>query len=144
MGAKKAIASPKEDPSRRCDKQKGEQDIGDAKESEDVRLDGAVNVLMRFPSTMHLCVPPGIPCSKLDTFIHMYETHCKNLLRAVSSSVLDDVPVHMSHFWNEVPVHLSPILDNEFVASVLETCDILFYEVCWPCALTPMPTACCE
>lgn len=126
---KKQYISSKTMPSLR-DKQK-EQSKGETmREPDDGRLSQAVDVLLGFPSSVILCVPPGIPCHKLDTFVNMYRAHCRNLLRAVACAAFDDVAVHLNHFWNEIPEHLSSILDSEFTASVMETCDILFFEVC--------------
>lgn len=115
-------------PCRR-DKLKEERTSDDLREPDETRLRQADAILHGFPSSVNLFVPPGIPCHKLDTFLSMYKTHCRNLLRAVAGTTYDDVPLHLNSFWNEIPDYISPILDNEFVANVIETCDILFFEV---------------
>ena len=126
--SKKQCISSKSTSARR-EKQKEQSPVGEAKEPDDGRLGRAVEVLLGFPSSVILFVPPGIPCHKLDSFLNMYKAHCRNLLRAVACTAFDDVPVHLNHFWNGIPEHISPILDGEFIANVMETCDILFYEV---------------
>jgi hypothetical protein len=121
--------NPKQSSSRRDKQQKDPFVIEEMPASDDARLGHAMNVLLGFPSSVNLFVPPGILCHKLDSFLNMYKTHFRNLLQAVASSAFDDVSMHLMHFWNQMPEHVSSILDNEFVANVIETCDTLFYEV---------------
>ena len=122
-------------PGRR-DHTRGHQERQSAAEEErepdEARLARGISVLLNFPSTLSLFVPPGVPCHKLDSFLNMYKTHCRNLLGAASCSEYDSLHLHLSHFWHELPEHLTCILESDFVANVIETCDMLFYEVCIP------------
>lgn len=129
---------------RREKPQKDPIQVDETPASEDARLGRAMDVLSGFPSSVNLFVPPGILCLKLDSFLNMYKAHFRNLLRAVANTAFDDVPMHLIHFWSQMPDHLSPILDNEFVANLIETCDNLFYEVRFASYLRVDPVDSCD
>ena len=109
--------------------QETSSEIHSSRESSEVKLEKAFTVLRTFPSSFDLFVPSGISYDRLDTFLLMYKTHCHRMIDAILCSDFEDVQVYLNHFWSEIPEHLTGLLETEFLSRVIETCDILFYEV---------------
>ena len=105
------------------------------------RIEAAVFIMRSFPRSYDLShIPSNIDSYELDTFLLMYKTHCDRLLDSFLCDQLDDVHLYIKHFWSQIPEHFNQLLSsnsssstfspsNDFIASIIETCDYLFYEV---------------
>lgn len=105
------------------------------------RVEAAVFIMKSFPRSYDLLhIPSNVDSYELDTFLIMYKTHCDRLLDSFMCDQLDDVHLYIKHFWSQISGHFNQLLStssnvngtfpsNDFISSVIETCDYLFYEV---------------
>ncbi|KAM9778401.1 DNA-binding protein RFX6 isoform 3-T6 [Syngnathus typhle] len=108
-------------------------------------------LLPEFPSAQHLILRNNISREKVDTLIMMYKTHCQCILdnainvnfgevtpsarRGAASALtrlmrlLFQIQNFLLHFWQGMPEHLLPLLDNPPLVDILCVCDSILYKV---------------
>ena len=59
----------------------------------------------------------------------MYRSHCQRVLDTFVVANSEDVHKYVSHFWSGIPQHLTELLDNQFMANVIECADSVLYSV---------------
>ncbi|XP_061669171.1 DNA-binding protein RFX6 isoform X2 [Syngnathoides biaculeatus] len=86
-------------------------------------------LLPEFPSAQHLLLQGNISREKVDTLIVMYKTHCQCILDNAINVNFDEIQNFLLHFWQGMPDHLLPLLDNPLLVDILCVCDSILYKV---------------
>ncbi|TWW69174.1 DNA-binding protein RFX6 [Takifugu flavidus] len=111
-------------------------------------------LLPDFPNAQHLLLQGNISRDKVETLIMMYKTHCQCILdnainvnfEEVTASAAADVPARSAlrqliklllfqiqnfllHFWQGMPDHLLPLLENPVIVDIFCVCDSILYKV---------------
>ncbi|XP_067933865.1 DNA-binding protein RFX6-like [Watersipora subatra] len=84
-------------------------------------------LLPDFFSPYHLSLPTGVNPSKLETFLVMYRTHCQYILDTIIAVHFLELPSLLLHFWQEIPEHMLPLLEQPIVVSLIKHCDTILY-----------------
>ncbi|XP_072016199.1 DNA-binding protein RFX6-like [Amphiura filiformis] len=100
-------------------------------------------LLPEFPSVENIVLPYNITREKVETLVMMYKTHCQCILDTLINSNFDEIQNFLLHFWQGMPEHLLPLLDNPIVSDVLCVCDSILYktavEILIPATMQEMP-----
>ncbi|XP_057678204.1 DNA-binding protein RFX6 isoform X2 [Corythoichthys intestinalis] len=86
-------------------------------------------LLPEFPSARHLLLQGNVSREKMDTLIMMYKTHCQCILDNAINVNFDEIQNFLLHFWQGMPDHLLPLLDNPLLVDILCVCDSILYKV---------------
>ncbi|XP_049613706.1 DNA-binding protein RFX6 [Syngnathus scovelli] len=86
-------------------------------------------LLPEFPSAQHLILRSNISREKVDTLIMMYKTHCQCILDNAININFGEIQNFLLHFWQGMPEHLLPLLDNPPLVDILCVCDSILYKV---------------
>ncbi|TTT30468.1 DNA-binding protein RFX6 [Bagarius yarrelli] len=66
---------------------------------------------------------------KVDTLIMMYKTHCQCILDNAISVNFEEIQNFLLHFWQGMPDHLLPLLENPVIGDIFCVCDSILYKV---------------
>ncbi|EDL92949.1 regulatory factor X domain containing 1 (predicted), isoform CRA_b [Rattus norvegicus] len=86
-------------------------------------------LLPEFPSAQHLVYPGCIAKDKVDTLIMMYKTHCQCILDNAINGNFEEIQHFLLHFWQGMPDHLLPLLENPVIIDIFCVCDSILYKV---------------
>ncbi|KAM3849868.1 DNA-binding protein RFX6 [Diretmus argenteus] len=86
-------------------------------------------LLPDFPSAQHLLLQGNISREKVDTLIMMYKTHCQCILDNAINVNFDEIQNFLLHFWQGMPDHLLPLLENPVIVDIFCVCDSILYKV---------------
>ncbi|KAK3610931.1 hypothetical protein CHS0354_022198 [Potamilus streckersoni] len=100
-------------------------------------------LLPEFPNAQFLLLPLSIPREKVETFIMMYKTHCQCVLDTAINANFDEIQNFLLHFWQGLPEHLLPLVENQVIIDIICVCDSILYkvltEVLIPATMQEMP-----
>ncbi|XP_067655645.1 DNA-binding protein RFX6-like [Haliotis asinina] len=100
-------------------------------------------LLPDFPNARFLILPLSIPREKVETFIMMYKTHCQCILDTAINSNFEEIQNFLLHFWQGLPEHLLPLVENPVIIDIICVCDSILYkvltEVLIPATMQEMP-----
>ncbi|XP_015264545.1 PREDICTED: DNA-binding protein RFX6 [Gekko japonicus] len=86
-------------------------------------------LLPEFPSAQHLVLEGCISKDKVDTLIMMYKTHCQCVLDNAINGNFEEIQHFLLHFWQGMPDHLLPLLENPVIIDIFCVCDSILYKV---------------
>ncbi|KAM6467733.1 DNA-binding protein RFX6 [Liasis olivaceus] len=86
-------------------------------------------LLPEFPSAQHLVLDQRISKDKVDTLIMMYKTHCQCVLDNAINGNFEEIQHFLLHFWQGMPEHLLPLLENAVILDIFCVCDSILYKV---------------
>ncbi|NWR67475.1 RFX6 protein, partial [Bucorvus abyssinicus] len=86
-------------------------------------------LLPEFPSAQHLLLQGCISKDKVDTLIVMYKTHCQCVLDNAINGNFEEIQHFLLHFWQGMPDHLLPLLENPIIIDIFCVCDSILYKV---------------
>ncbi|XP_063078762.1 DNA-binding protein RFX6 [Engraulis encrasicolus] len=86
-------------------------------------------LLPEFPSAQHLVLHGSISKEKVDTLIMMYKTHCQCILDNAINTNFEEIQNFLLHFWQGMPDHLLPLLENPVIVDIFCVCDSILYKV---------------
>ncbi|XP_076613224.1 DNA-binding protein RFX6 [Chaetodon auriga] len=86
-------------------------------------------LLPDFPNAQHLLLQGNISREKVDTLIMMYKTHCQCILDNAINVNFDEIQNFLLHFWQGMPDHLLPLLENPVIVDIFCVCDSILYKV---------------
>ncbi|KAM4633301.1 DNA-binding protein RFX6 [Polymixia lowei] len=86
-------------------------------------------LLPDFPSAQHLLLQGSISREKVDTLIMMYKTHCQCILDNAINVNFEEIQNFLLHFWQGMPDHLLPLLENPVIVDIFCVCDSILYKV---------------
>nr|XP_060630430.1 DNA-binding protein RFX6 [Anolis sagrei ordinatus] len=86
-------------------------------------------LLPEFPSAQHLVLDRCISKDKVDTLIMMYKTHCQCVLDNAINGNFEEIQHFLLHFWQGMPDHLLPLLENPVIIDIFCVCDSILYKV---------------
>ncbi|XP_026197362.1 DNA-binding protein RFX6 [Anabas testudineus] len=86
-------------------------------------------LLPDFPSAQHLLLQGNISREKVDTLIMMYKTHCQCVLDNAINVNFQEIQNFLLHFWQGMPDHLLPLLENPVIVDIFCVCDSILYKV---------------
>ncbi|NXF95800.1 RFX6 protein, partial [Eubucco bourcierii] len=86
-------------------------------------------LLPEFPSAQHLLLQGCISKEKVDTLIMMYKTHCQCVLDNAINGNFEEIQHFLLHFWQGMPDHLLPLLENPIIVDIFCVCDSILYKV---------------
>ncbi|XP_064196398.1 DNA-binding protein RFX6 [Anguilla rostrata] len=86
-------------------------------------------LLPEFPSPQHLVLQGSVSRDKLDTLVMMYKTHCQCILDNAINSNFEEIQNFLLHFWQGMPDHLLPLLENPVIVDIFCVCDSILYKV---------------
>nr|XP_056712195.1 DNA-binding protein RFX6 [Euleptes europaea] len=86
-------------------------------------------LLPEFPSAQHLVLEGCISKDKVDTLIMMYKTHCQCVLDNAINGNFEEIQHFLLHFWQGMPDHLLPLLENPVIVDIFCVCDSILYKV---------------
>uniref|UniRef100_A0A8C7LWL6 DNA-binding protein RFX6 n=1 Tax=Oncorhynchus mykiss TaxID=8022 RepID=A0A8C7LWL6_ONCMY len=86
-------------------------------------------LLPEFPSPQHLVLQSSISKEKVDTLIVMYKTHCQCILDNAINVNFEEIQNFLMHFWQGMPDHLLPLLENTIIVDIFCVCDSILYKV---------------
>ncbi|NXD72856.1 RFX6 protein, partial [Eolophus roseicapillus] len=86
-------------------------------------------LLPEFPSAQHLLLQGCISKDKVDTLIMMYKTHCQCVLDNAINGNFEEIQHFLLHFWQGMPDHLLPLLENPIIVDIFCVCDSILYKV---------------
>ncbi|XP_001379614.1 DNA-binding protein RFX6 [Monodelphis domestica] len=86
-------------------------------------------LLPEFPSAQHLVYQGCISKDKVDTLIMMYKTHCQCVLDNAINGNFEEIQHFLLHFWQGMPDHLLPLLENPVIIDIFCVCDSILYKV---------------
>ncbi|KAF7651904.1 hypothetical protein LDENG_00103820, partial [Lucifuga dentata] len=86
-------------------------------------------LLPDFPSSQHLLLQGNISREKVDTLIMMYKTHCQCILDNAINVNFEEIQNFLLHFWQGMPDHLLPLLENPVIVDIFCVCDSILYKV---------------
>lgn len=100
-------------------------------------------LLPEFPNAQYLILPLSIPREKVETFVMMYKTHCQCILDTAINANFEEIQNFLLHFWQGLPEHLLPLVENEVIIDIICVCDSILYkvltEVLIPATMQEMP-----
>ncbi|KAM3603469.1 uncharacterized protein V6R79_022981 [Siganus canaliculatus] len=100
-------------------------------------------LLPDFPNAQHLLLQGNISREKVDTLIMMYKTHCQCILDNAINVNFEEIQNFLLHFWQGMPDHLLPLLENPVIVDIFCVCDSILYkvltEVLIPATMQEMP-----
>ncbi|XP_069829781.1 DNA-binding protein RFX6 [Dendropsophus ebraccatus] len=100
-------------------------------------------LLPEFPSAQHLVLQGSLSKEKVDTLIMMYKTHCQCVLDNAINGNFEEIQHFLLHFWQGMPDHLLPLLENSVIIDIFCVCDSILYkvltEVLIPATMQEMP-----
>ncbi|GAB5571838.1 DNA-binding protein RFX6 [Prionailurus iriomotensis] len=85
-------------------------------------------LLPEFPSAQHLVYQGCISKDKVDTLIMMYKTHCQCILDNAINGNFEEIQHFLLHFWQGMPDHLLPLLENPVIIDIFCVCDSILYK----------------
>lgn len=80
----------------------------------------------------------GLPSDKLQTLLTMYRAHCQRIMDSVNKFSFSEIPHLFTHFWQEIPPHISGLLGQNAVVTLIGICDAILYRTIMKAVL---PTA---
>ncbi|NWU53397.1 RFX6 protein, partial [Dromas ardeola] len=86
-------------------------------------------LLPEFPSAQHLLLQGCLSKDKVDTLIMMYKTHCQCVLDNAINGNFEEIQHFLLHFWQGMPDHLLPLLENPVIVDIFCVCDSILYKV---------------
>uniref|UniRef100_A0A8D2ZTU7 DNA-binding protein RFX6 n=1 Tax=Scophthalmus maximus TaxID=52904 RepID=A0A8D2ZTU7_SCOMX len=86
-------------------------------------------LLPEFPSAQHLLLQGNVSREKVDTLIMMYKTHCQCILDNAINVNFEEIQNFLLHFWQGMPDHLLPLLENPVIVDIFCVCDSILYKV---------------
>ncbi|XP_031717554.1 DNA-binding protein RFX6 [Anarrhichthys ocellatus] len=86
-------------------------------------------LLPDFPNAQHLLLQGNISREKVDTLIMMYKTHCQCILDNAINVSFEEIQNFLLHFWQGMPDHLLPLLENPVIVDIFCICDSILYKV---------------
>uniref|UniRef100_A0A8C2IQV1 DNA-binding protein RFX6 n=1 Tax=Cyprinus carpio TaxID=7962 RepID=A0A8C2IQV1_CYPCA len=86
-------------------------------------------LLPEFPSAQHLVLQESVSKDKVDTLIMMYKTHCQCILDNAINVNFEEIQNFLLHFWQGMPEHLLPLLENPVIVDIFCVCDSILYKV---------------
>ncbi|XP_029133760.2 DNA-binding protein RFX6 [Labrus bergylta] len=86
-------------------------------------------LLPDFPNAQHLLLEGNISREKVDTLIMMYKTHCQCILDNAINVNFEEIQNFLLHFWQGMPDHLLPLLENPVIVDIFCVCDSILYKV---------------
>ncbi|KAM4692925.1 DNA-binding protein RFX6 [Discoglossus pictus] len=86
-------------------------------------------LLPEFPSAQHLVLQGCLSKEKVDTLIMMYKTHCQCVLDNAINGNFEEIQHFLLHFWQGMPDHLLPLLENQVIIDIFCVCDSILYKV---------------
>ncbi|KAM9840651.1 DNA-binding protein RFX6 [Aulostomus maculatus] len=86
-------------------------------------------LLPDFPSAQHLLLQGNISREKVDTLIMMYKTHCQCILDNAINVNFEEIQNFLLHFWQGMPDHLLPLMENPVIIDIFCVCDSILYKV---------------
>ncbi|KAL6096166.1 rfx6 [Pungitius sinensis] len=86
-------------------------------------------LLPDFPNAQHLLLQGNISREKVDTLIMMYKTHCQCILDNAINISFEEIQNFLLHFWQGMPDHLLPLLENPVIVDIFCVCDSILYKV---------------
>ncbi|XP_059501721.1 DNA-binding protein RFX6 isoform X3 [Stegostoma tigrinum] len=86
-------------------------------------------LLPEFPNAQHLLLQGPISKEKVDTLIMMYKTHCQCILDNAINGNFEEIQNFLLHFWQGMPDHLLPLLENPVIIDIFCVCDSILYKV---------------
>uniref|UniRef100_UPI00398F4D2B DNA-binding protein RFX6 n=1 Tax=Pristiophorus japonicus TaxID=55135 RepID=UPI00398F4D2B len=86
-------------------------------------------LLPEFPNAQHLLLQGPISKEKVDTLIMMYKTHCQCILDNAINGNFEEIQNFLLHFWQGMPDHLLPLLENSVIIDIFCVCDSILYKV---------------
>uniref|UniRef100_A0A8C9RWJ5 Regulatory factor X, 6 n=1 Tax=Scleropages formosus TaxID=113540 RepID=A0A8C9RWJ5_SCLFO len=86
-------------------------------------------LLPEFPSAQHLLLQDSVSKEKVDTLIMMYKTHCQCILDNAINSNFEEIQNFLLHFWQGMPDHLLPLLEDSVIVDIFCVCDSILYKV---------------
>ncbi|NP_001410707.1 DNA-binding protein RFX6 [Danio rerio] len=66
---------------------------------------------------------------QVDTLIMMYKTHCQCILDNAINVNFEEIQNFLLHFWQGMPEHLLPLLENPVIVDIFCVCDSILYKV---------------
>ncbi|GAB6027846.1 DNA-binding protein rfx6 [Chamberlinius hualienensis] len=85
-------------------------------------------LLPEFPDASSFNFPPHLSADKVKTLLMMYKTHCQCILDTAISGNFDEIQSYLLHFWQGLPDHLLPLVEEEVIIDILVACDWLLYK----------------
>nr|XP_011712233.1 DNA-binding protein RFX6 isoform X2 [Macaca nemestrina] len=67
--------------------------------------------------------------NEVDTLIMMYKTHCQCILDNAINGNFEEIQHFLLHFWQGMPDHLLPLLENPVIIDIFCVCDSILYKV---------------
>ncbi|XP_067429358.1 DNA-binding protein RFX6-like [Thunnus thynnus] len=86
-------------------------------------------LLPDFPSAQHLLLQGNISREKVDTLIMMYKTHCQCILDNAINVNFEEIQNFLLHFWQGMPDHLLPLMENPVIVDIFCVCDSILHKV---------------
>ncbi|XP_034777444.2 DNA-binding protein RFX6-like [Acipenser ruthenus] len=86
-------------------------------------------LLPEFPSAQLLVLQGSVSKDKVDTLVMMYKTHCQCILDNAINGNFEEIQNFLLHFWQGMPDHLLPLLDNPIIIDIFCLCDSILYKV---------------
>ncbi|XP_044147680.1 DNA-binding protein RFX6 [Bufo gargarizans] len=86
-------------------------------------------LLPEFPNAQHLVLQGTLSKEKVDTLIMMYKTHCQCVLDNAINGNFEEIQHFLLHFWQGMPDHLLPLLENPVIIDIFCVCDSILYKV---------------
>ncbi|XP_025086183.1 DNA-binding protein RFX6-like isoform X1 [Pomacea canaliculata] len=100
-------------------------------------------LLPDFPNARYLILPDSMSREKVETFIMMYKTHCQCILDTAINGNFEEIQNFLLHFWQGLPDHLLPLIENSVLVDIICVCDSILYkvltEVLIPATMQEMP-----
>ncbi|XP_027198824.2 uncharacterized protein LOC113793055 [Dermatophagoides pteronyssinus] len=84
-------------------------------------------VLPPFPTNEELQLCHNYHNNSIPTFLLMYRAHCQRILDAIVRANFDEVHTLVYHFWQQIPPHLTPVMNSNLFINLLAICDIRLY-----------------
>lgn len=81
-----------------------------------------------FPLFHSLLIPHGISSTDLSKFLSIYRDHCLDLIDLLTCDKFAQMQSSMCGFWSGRVLDLWPLLDTPFFASLLDCCEVIFYD----------------
>ncbi|RXM31251.1 hypothetical protein EOD39_7199 [Acipenser ruthenus] len=89
-------------------------------------------LLPEFPSAQLLVLQGSVSKDKVDTLVMMYKTHCQCILDNAINGNFEEIQNFLLHFWQGMPDHLLPLLDNPIIIDIFCLCDSILYKIARP------------
>uniref|UniRef100_A0A3P8UZ01 DNA-binding protein RFX6 n=1 Tax=Cynoglossus semilaevis TaxID=244447 RepID=A0A3P8UZ01_CYNSE len=86
-------------------------------------------LLPEFPNAQHLLLQGNVSREKVETLIMMYKTHCQCILDNAININFEEIQNFLLHFWQGMPDHLLPLLENPVIVDIFCVCDSILYKV---------------